>query len=213
MRWPALFCALAAFLLAPPAAAQSGEDARAAAAAMIAEAGAAGVFEPAGDASGAVQVRHIASGLVCRFEPGYPRRVVVFDASVSGAAPGEDAACDSGDGAGARTLYVTRYPEPRSADAALGFAVAQLRGRFPSGVAVETTVEGFENPDPPLPDSRTAAFVIQTDRGEAYTRVSVAVIDGWEVKMRYTTWSGAEGVVAAETLWRETLAQFAAPAP
>jgi hypothetical protein len=212
VRWPALICVIAALVLARPAHAQSLEEAGAAAA-MIAEAGAADVFEPVDSALGEVRVRHVRSGLICAFEPGHPRRVVVFDTSVSGAAAGEDAACDSGSATGARTLYVTRYPEPRTADAALAFAVAQLRGRFPDATAAETTIEGFDDADPPLPESRTAAFLIETNNGQAYTRVSVAVIGGWEIKMRYTTWSGGEGVVAAEALWRETLAQFAAPAP
>ena len=202
-------------LLALPARAQE-EDLRAAPDSLdyglIEMADAEGVFEPIPD--GQVSVRHARSGLICRFDREAHGRLILFP----GLPRGEDVGCDFPDGPATITLYATRYPAPTNIDEQVRAAAAHIRMRF-ANARIETPEIGMDmavDGAAPLPESRSARFLVTFPDGRRlYTRVSVALIDGWVIKMRFsqdapdeTAAIGAE--MAASLTWMATLQDFAA---
>jgi len=177
------------------------------AATIIARANAEAWFDPETDGVHVI-ARHRASGLVCDFEPDAPATITVFPQATYGAQPGEDVACNSGGGEGVRTLYATRYPDQRTVDVALTKAVEEIFQAYPNAQGFARRDGLSDDNDEPLPESRSAHFILPTYRGvegRAYSRASVAVIAGWVILMRYTGPEGAETEAAADIAWARTL--------
>ncbi len=177
------------------------------AAAIIERANAQAWFDPETDGVHVI-ARHRASGLVCDFEPDAPATITIFPTATYGAAPGEDVACNSGDGGGVRTLYATRYPDQRTLDVALARVLEELFQAYPDAQSFERREGLSDDNDEPLPESRTAHFILPAYRGvegRAYSRASVAVIAGWVILMRYTGPEGADTEAAADYAWARAL--------
>lgn len=214
IRWFAL-ALLSLTLLALPALAQE-EDLRAAPDALdyglIETADAEGVFESIPD--GQVSVRHTRSGLVCRFDREANGRLILFP----GLPRGEDVGCDFPDGPATITLYATRYPAPTTIAEQVQAAAAHIRLRF-RDARIETPEIGMEmsiDGAAPLPESRTERFIVTFPDGRRlYTRVSVALIEGWVIKMRFSQDAPDEAAATAAEMasglqWMATLQDFAA---
>jgi hypothetical protein len=207
-RW--LF-ALAFALLATPAFAQGTElDPRAApgsvALGLIDNANAEGVFELVPD--GHATVRHVGSGMVCRFtDDGAGARIVVFPQL----ARGEDVACDSNAAGVAVTLYATRYPFETTLEDQLRGAEAAILQRFADA---EPTQIGLARSSAP---QRASAFFVIRDGVRNFTSVHVARIGDWIIKQRYTVAApdaaAATGAAeAARAAFEGVLSEISSPA-
>lgn len=177
------------------------------AATIIERANAQAWFDPETDGVHVI-ARHRASGLNCDFEPDTPATITVFPSGTYGAAPGEDVACNSGGGDGVRTLYATRYPDRRTLDVALAKVVEEIFQAYPDAQGFARREGLSDDNDEPLPESRTAHFILpryQGVAGRAYSRASVAVISGWVILMRYTGPEGSDTEAAADYAWARAL--------
>jgi hypothetical protein len=149
---------------------------------MLENAGADDLFEVL--PSSQIAVRHLGSGLTCHFELEGNGRVIVFP----GLPRGDDVGCDQSSGGVSITFYATRYPEPTTLDELAAGAAEAIRMRFTDAALYEPVPAAEATPSPvPLPQSRSARFLIHLDNGAPmFTRVSVALINGWAIKMRIT---------------------------
>lgn len=212
MRRVVLALALSLATAAPSFAQQSeaSPSADALANGLIDNADAEGVFEPLAGGGRMIAVRHIRSGLVCRMDPRSANRLVIFPR----AARGEDVACDTTDGRETITLYATRFTIDASLDDQLAASVTAIRQRFPDARPYAATIE---IPSDTLPPFRNAEFLATRDDGaRMYTRVSIAMIGEWAVKLRYTALApndeaARQAELAASTTWSAVLAEIAPP--
>lgn len=199
-----LLCALAlSMVVSAPAWADPPADA----ARLIADASADGVFNVVtGEQS--VAVRHVRSGLVCRMDPANTNRVIIFPQ----AARGEDVGCESSNGREQIKLYATRFPFTTTVAQQVQGASAAIAQHFPGArpyqMALRASADG-------LPPSQSAHFVVQGRDGvQEYTRVSVAMINGWVIKLRYTAPAADDETVqrdalVADRVWAGVLGEFA----
>lgn len=199
-----LICALAlSWIAIAPASAQDQSAARA----IIAAAGADGVFEPVG-AENVVAVRHARSGLVCRLDPAFTNRIVLYPQ----AARGEDVSCDShGAGNVFVTLYATRFGFETTLDEQLAGAADAIRQRYPDARPLPATGDVSEAGVP----AQSTHFLVTRNGVQMYTRASVAQIGQWVIKLRYSAPApdGAAAAAAEQTataLWRATLQEMVA---
>ncbi|MBY0564233.1 MAG: hypothetical protein K2P58_08605 [Hyphomonadaceae bacterium] len=208
--------AIAWCLCIAPGFAQDGSEAAAAelrerAVQMIASAGAEAYFDPA-EHPPAVAVRHRASGMRCLFAAGGGGEITIIASESIGIPRGDDVACGENTRMGAITLYATRRVPERNMHEALADAVAALAYIHPNIRPVRPhevdSVELANTPTPP--ESSTAAFMIATDRGELYTRVSIYVANGWEYKLRFTGLNGRSNIMA-DLIWITMLNDLPAP--
>jgi hypothetical protein len=125
-------------------------------------------------------VRHSRSGLVCRLALDNRNRLIIFPQ----AARGEDVACDSTDGAESVTLYATRYSFEVSMQEVMAGTTSAIRQRFPDARELAPIAEAADA----APASRSAHFMVtRADDGALmYTRVSVAFVGQWAIKLRYS---------------------------
>lgn len=179
-----LLCALAlAALSASPARADPPEgelqaSPGAIATGLIGDSGADGVFEVYPSEHDVV-VRHIRSGLICRMPEDHANRLIVFPQ----AARGEDVACETSDGRETIRVFATRFSFPTTLQAQIDGASAAIVRQHPDAHPINlSTAVALTG----LPESRSAQFIISNGGVRTYTRVSVAVINGWVFKMRYT---------------------------
>ena len=181
MRWVVFALALA---LAGPAFAQGTEAAPQAAPAsiaigMIEHAEADGVFELVHDSH--ATVRHVGSGLVCRFDDeGDGGRLILYP----NLPRGDDVACDWNDGREFTTIYATRYPFNSTLQEQIDGATAAIRNRFGDAVAMPAATAPAT--DDGLPTRRTARFIVMREGQRYYTRASVARIGSWIIKLRHS---------------------------
>lgn len=175
--------AVAWLSLAAPALAQLAEEPRtprSIAAAMIENADAEGVFEYVHD--GFITLRHIQSGLVCRFLLD-GQRVVIFP----DLAHGEDVGCEQTDGRETVMLQATRYPEPRSLALLMADARAAVVQRFPNARPHANAAPAVRQGDPNTLESAHARYLLIDAAGERrYLRISLAIIDGWVLTLHYS---------------------------
>jgi hypothetical protein len=151
------------------------------------------------------KVRHRASGLVCLFPDANPASgIQIFPSSVRGA----DVSCGSFPGGAVLTMYAMKPAKPLTLTQAFALYVTEVRTAHPEAKPPEnkelpavagTRAEG-------LTDWLIARFEIMTPQGPAYSRLAVAVVDGWVIEQRLTTrpgqdWKAAdrigEGAMAA----------------
>lgn len=195
---------LAAALGAAPALAEPARSQPVAARQIINAADAGDLFTPLPGDRGA-RARHAASGLICAFGAD-GGRILVFP----GLPRGDDVGCDAASPAGAATLYATRYPMTTDIEAHLDGAIRSIHARYPAAQPYAASARAAED------GSRSARFVNEAaDGARLYTRVSLALIDGWVIKMRYSAPAADDAAVAAadaaaDQLWADTLATIAA---
>jgi hypothetical protein len=170
---------------------------------LIAQSQAAGVFEalPSEDR---IVVRHGRSGLVCRFEPDNRNRLLIFPQ----AARGEDVACDSTDGAETVTLYATRFSFEVTPQELIDGAVNAIHERFPDARALPVSQEA-----PGVPPSHSAQFMVTRDGAPMFTRVTIALVGQWAIKLRYTAPAGdgaaaQRGEATAIAIWNAALSEL-----
>ena len=163
---------------AEPATAVEIAAARAEADRLIAAADAGDVFENVSEGR-EPRARHLASGMVCRFQMGEEQSLImVFPSPVP---RGDDVGCNVGAGDTSRSIYATRYGDlDVSPQQAMDLAIYQIQQRFPDARPYEQPVVTItrEGAEP----SRIAAFSI--DR--AYTQVMIADVGDWSIKERLT---------------------------
>jgi len=170
---------------------------------IIENADAEGVFELVHD--GRVTLRHIGSGLICRFQrDGEGGRIILY----SGLPRGDDVACDMDEGGATTTLFATRFPFATSLDEQIAGAEQAIRNRFPSAVPYQG--ETRVSTDTP---NRTVQFFIARDGERYYTRASVAQVGPWTIKMRYSRRAAdeaaaREGELASNLLFAATLREI-----
>lgn len=200
----ALFSAvlLAACATAPvaPAPLASAPSAPATAESIIAAANAQRHYraEASGDPA-FVQARNRESGLRCRFDVRYGGTIHIYDAAPGGAAPGDDTSCNTPRDAMSVTYYATRYATPTTTTEQLAGAVEAIRQRFEVLADIPLTT-------PDRDGALTKTFRINHDGAIKVTRVSVAMVDGWVLKMRFT--GAPETLALADGLWADVLADF-----
>lgn len=158
---------------------------------LIKAAGAEALFvnEPHGSLLGA---RHLKSGLLCTFSPGDRiNRILVFERAEPRLPRGDDVGCTSQVSGVHHSLSAARLGERGGVDAALRRAVANLMTAAPNAVTyqgdhAENAEVDVDGRPLPLAEHRTARFVVERDGRKLFTRVSVAVVDGWDIKQRVT---------------------------
>lgn len=198
--WTALACGVST----PWAQETPSFEPAAAAQAALEKDGAAEFFEIVPDA-GFAQVRHRASGLSCAWGPNDTAEITVFPTVPGGPPKGEDVGCSHRTPFGIHSFYATRHPPQLTAKAALQSAVMSLKLRSPKAKSVR--------PAPPTgvaallatksPPTGTAQFLIEVDGRPVMTRVSVAQVDGWTIKARYTGPVGSDS--RADVVWMSAL--------
>lgn len=181
MRWLAFVLALTC---AAPAFAQGTEAEPQAAPAsiaigMIENADADGVFELVHD--GRTTVRHIGSGLICRFEnDGAGGRLILYPNNLP---RGDDIACEWREGGDITLLYATRYPFNSTLQEQIAGAEAAIRARTPDASPYPGATE--TGTDDGLPLRRSTRFIATRDGERMFMRASVARVGSWIIKLRY----------------------------
>ncbi|MDZ4775872.1 MAG: hypothetical protein SGJ23_03700 [Alphaproteobacteria bacterium] len=154
--------------------------------------------EASGD-PGYVQARNRESGLRCRFDVRYGGSIHIYDAAPGGGAPGDDTSCNTPIDAITVTYYATRYTTPTTTAEQAEAAIAAIRERFDVLSEIAPTT-------PDRAGARTRSFRINYEGKIKETRVSVAMVDGWVLKMRFT---GPQNTLPlADRLWADVLADF-----
>lgn len=156
---------------------------------LIREAGAESLFvsESQGSLLGA---RHTKSGLLCTFSPGdRANRILVFDKAEPRLPRGDDVGCTTRVNGVYQSLYAARLGDRGGVDGALKSAVDGLITASPGaqvyqGDHAENAEVDVDGRRLPLAEHRTARFVIEHEGRKLFTRVSVAVVDGWDIKQR-----------------------------
>lgn len=200
--WRALIAL--SMLVAAPAWAQEAEPQATPGSELIAAASAEGVFELL-PGEGIVTLRHMRSGLVCRMALGAANRLLIFPQ----AARGEDVACDSHDGRVGVTLYATRFSFETSLAEQIEGASAAVRTRFPGARALPTPVRA--SAEPGMPERASARFIVTNAEGApTYSRIDVALVRGWAIKLRYSAIGDDEAAIqaadnAADAAWRQVM--------
>jgi hypothetical protein len=208
-----LLCALALSLIAlTPARAdpQTGEltaSPGAIASGMIGDADAEGVFEVVPDEH-LIAVRHTRSGLVCRLDPHFGNRLVIYPQ----AARGEDVGCESRSDAGEMIkLIATRYSlSDATLDVQVRLTDGLIRRQFPDARPLPASAQPTSGIA-----SRTIQFMVTRDGRPTYTRASIAVIGQWSYSLRYSV-PAADAAAASRAeqtssaLWNTTLAELSA---
>jgi len=179
---------------------------------LVTEAQAQDVFEVVSNGPD-VRVRHDASGLICAFDGEADSALRVFPTL----ARGDDVACLSADEHAAKTIYATRSGRRAGLDAQMDSAVAMIRHTAPNAVVYEPSgAQAVSAQGRSAPQARTARFTYTDAEGQAvYTRVSIAVFEGWVFKLRFTAAADDADAAAtadseAEAYWNATLADIAA---
>lgn len=207
-----LVCALALSLIAlAPARADPPEgdlnaSPGAIASGMIGDANAEGVFEVVPDEH-LIAVRHVRSGLVCRLDPNYGNRLVIYPQ----AARGEDVACESRSDAGETIkLIATRYSVEAQLDVQIQLTDNLIRQQFPDAQPLPASTQTIGGAR-----SRTIQYMVSRNGVPTYTRASIAVIGQWSYSLRYST-PAANAAAAARAeqtsaaLWTATLGEITA---
>lgn len=175
------------------------EQARAEADRLIADAHAEGVFENVtkGDTP---EVRHRLSGFVCGFEPGQPDNAIRI---LPRQPRGTDVACDTREVFGIMSFFVTLMPPGATVQDAFKLCLVDIVHSHP-GVALAKgnfpTINAKPGPGAPPPPPRLTARLTYTDAGrKVFSRVSVAMVNGWMIEQRLTA-PMDDKVVAADML-------------
>lgn len=168
-------------------------SARAEADALIAAAGAEGVFENV-TADTVPTLRHLQSGLTCHFTPGEATNSVSVFPELDGVGRGDNVGCNTrGQGMDA-TIYATRYARDYSAADVLDDAVAAILHRWPDAQAYEDGFPLLTSPDQDEPPAH-AVFTVTALDASSVTFVLVQHHEAWSYKMRGTH-AGGDAITA-----------------
>ncbi len=131
-------------------------------------------------------VRHTRSGLRCLLEPGPGGDRL----EVSGPAPGDRVTCHSRPVGFTQVLSAERTAPGENLDAVFKGSVALLRMESPnaqdySGPEAAIRVETPPGDQAPA-ESTTGRYVVHRSDGDVFTVVSVALVDGWLIRQRFT---------------------------
>ncbi len=172
---------------------------------LISKAGAQAFFRNESKADGGILLRHLPSGMMCILNPGRPGTDLTMFPT---AAPGDDVACSTQTVLASHTFYATRLPPGVDLDQAFKGAVAAIKARSPEAKPFKPPPESgklmalFAEK---LPPQKTAIFRIR----EGFTRVSVVVVNGWQIKARMTSPSEAGVTAMADMSWVAAFAEAA----
>lgn len=187
MIWMMLLAGLAA-QDDPAAAAHAEADA------LIATAGAEGVFENI-TTDTIPTLRHVQSGLTCHFTPGEASNsVTVYPAMGAGLARGDNVACNTRASRMNATLYATRYADQATAEQVLEISTAAVRARLSDAVPYDGGFPLLTAPtqdEPPL----HAVFTARNEEGPFVTFVLIQHHGDWGFKFRGSR--GGDEVVEA----------------
>lgn len=209
--------AIAATLLATPAAAQ--DSGRERADAMIARANAADLFENISDPGDDIAViRHLGSGMTCAFPDKIQGELMI--SPDPGTPRGDDVGCDLKMPQITVTLYATRANGATTASELEG-ASAMLRSRWPDAKPWPPTgsADMLIPPDrrSPQVDQGTRWFMASENGKPLVTRLSVATVGDWTITERATAWDQSHAEVMemfSSMVWYANLEEMAkAPAP
>jgi hypothetical protein len=128
-------------------------------------------------------VKHDASGMVCRFEPGSTRNSIrIYAPRPNAPVQGEDVSCGTSVGDGGFTIYATRYkPLPSEADD-MREAVRQMQATYGELKPYEGTIGLAQNDDVSIGQTLTVQFQFE---GRPYASLTqIAHRDGWAFKLR-----------------------------
>lgn len=128
-------------------------------------------------------VRHDASGMVCRFEPGSTRNGIrIYGARPEAPVQGEDVSCGTSAGSGGFTIYATRYkPMPSEIDD-MREAVRQMLATYGELKPYEGTLGLAQDDDIAIEQTLAVQFQYQGQRYASLTQI--AHRDGWAFKLR-----------------------------
>lgn len=128
-------------------------------------------------------VRHNASGMVCRFEPGSTRNSIrVYGVRANAPTPGDDVSCGTNAGGGGFTIYATRYkPMPSEAED-MREAVRQMQATYGELKPYEGTIGLARDEGVPIEQTLTVQF--QYDGLRLASLTQIAHRDGWAFKLR-----------------------------
>jgi hypothetical protein len=135
-----------------------------------------------------ISVRHRPSGFVCTFDPDQSENAIqVF----GGARPrGEDIGCTSREAGMVVSYFVTKFPVAVTPLQAAQVYVREIKQMHPDaadakGPFLNTNITPKPGDPPPAP--HVTAHITYTDHGEvAYSRLCVAVVNGWVIEQRIT---------------------------
>ena len=158
------------------------EAARAEAAGLIARAAAGAVFEDVTKDT-LPSLRHKPSGFICTFEPGQPDNALTI---FPGKTPGDDVACTTRSNNALNVMYVTKFAVALSVDDALRVYLTEIKRAHPDVEGAKGTFGDMSTNRPGSPQRRTARLTYAMNGEKAFSRVSVAVINGWVIEQRIT---------------------------
>ena len=137
------------------------------------------------DYKGIPTVRHLRSGLRCHF---------LGDADAINIVPsklprGDDVGCSMHVNGFTLSFYATRFPQAMSEDAAMATYVREVTQVHPDAKLLDSADHGVQLP-PDLaarfPEIRTQRYEINFNGTPSYSRLSVAVVNGWVLEERLT---------------------------
>lgn len=150
---------------------------------MIAAARADGVFvnETSDDT---VQLRHVQSGMVCRFIPAAQGNIVQVEA---GKGRGDKVTCNTLVSGIATTLSVSRNTERQTVDQAAQAWAASMRDQFPDAAPAGGEPAHFKAEEPPPAAARQVRVDFTMNGLSLYMRAAVAICGPWLVEESSTT--------------------------
>jgi hypothetical protein len=130
-------------------------------------------------------IRHIRSGLECVFYRRPLESVQVFQTSVP---RGDDVGCHSQWEGFTVSIFVTRFPKPMTVDEAYKYYADEVVRAYPVRKPYTGQTVEFKRKDgSPVPIPYKTGRVIITTRGQdLFSRLSVAVVNGWTIEVRVT---------------------------
>jgi hypothetical protein len=135
-----------------------------------------------------ISVRHKPSGFVCTFDPDQSENAVQL---YSAARPrGEDIGCTSRTAGMVVSYFVTKFPvavTPQQAAQAYMREIKQMHPDVADAKGPFLQLNITTKPGDPPPVSHVTAHLTYVDHGEvAYSRLCVAVVNGWVIEQRIT---------------------------
>jgi hypothetical protein len=176
----------------PEHAAAKRAEAKAEGDALLAKVEATAFFDNLSDRPGetGIILQHRGSGLYCIFNPGRTENAVALFKP-----DGSDVGCSSRTFADSRTVYATR--SALSLDQAFSLSVAAFKLKHPKAKPYRgkgSDLVAMMAASGKIPPSRTERFI----DGGTYESVSVAIVDGWELKLRMSGDAGNAQFLASQ---------------
>lgn len=130
-------------------------------------------------------VRHTASGLRCLFQPGRADNVIVWIGSNAG---GGGVGCSSRPVGFRQTLEAIQLAPGDTLDSVFEKSVLNITSQQPDARAYEGSpfsVRVAPSAGSAPAEPRTAGYFVTREGQEVFSRVSVAVVDGWIIRQQF----------------------------